>query len=916
MKKKTKGNKIKLKPKKIKTNKKNKKKKNIWEIIAIIFMLGLISITIVAVTFIIIVIIGAPEFSEEQLYAKESSILYYKDGTEIARIGTENRELVSYDDLPEVLIDAILATEDSRFMQHKGIDLPRFLKASFGQLLGNSSAGGASTLPMQIVKLKFTDKTSTGIKGIIRKFTDIYMSVFKIEKKYTKEQIIEFYVNIPYLGGSAHGIEQASQSYFNKPISEVSLAEAAMLAGLFQAPNAFDPFHNPEKTESRRNTVLNLMRRHHYITDEEYELAKAISVESMLARTSSEMDENQGMIDTAVAEVRRRTGQDPFSVSMKVYTTFEKEKQAVVNKVNDGEAYKWPNEDIQTGIAVIDVKTGGISAVGAGRNKQRALGLNYATGINRHPGSTAKPLFAFGPAVEHLNWGTGQMIIDDVHTYSNGVSIRNWDYGYKGIMTIKTALGLSRNIPALQAFQAVSQKQINEFVTGIGLTPQYEDGNFISEAHSIGGYNGTNPVQLAGAYATFARGGIYIEPHSVTKVEFVKTDEVYTVTPEKRTAMRDSTAFIMNNILRYSVTSGFVAGGSVSGTDICGKTGTSTFSASEKRQLGVPSSAIPDSWQVVYSPDYTIASWFGYEKTTPEHYLTSGVAGTARSRVSRYLSTNIMEKNSRFKAPSSVVAAEIELETNPVQLASEFTPSNLRRTEYFRKGANPHEVSPRFSKLENPSNLEVSYQNGRSLLTWDPVSTPLAIDTDYLTEYFENGYTKWAEKYFNQRLNYNAQNIGNVGYQVYIDTGSGLRDLGWTSNNSFTHNEILSSNAKFVIKTSYSIFKDNMSSGITKTVSAPSTPQPSSSVELTTSPCISLDYYKNLKSQGKTYLRVLDNGLNITNISKITDICYENASEINCSFMNSDSQYIIKPKIEYNDRLITHSVVLNIRNNC
>ena len=186
MKKKTKGNKIKLKPKKIKTNKKNKKKKNIWEIIAIIFMLGLISITIVAVTFIIIVIIGAPEFSEEQLYAKESSILYYKDGTEIARIGTENRELVSYDDLPEVLIDAILATEDSRFMQHKGIDLPRFLKASFGQLLGNSSAGGASTLPMQIVKLKFTDKTSTGIKGIIRKFTDIYMSVFKIEKIYQR----------------------------------------------------------------------------------------------------------------------------------------------------------------------------------------------------------------------------------------------------------------------------------------------------------------------------------------------------------------------------------------------------------------------------------------------------------------------------------------------------------------------------------------------------------------------------------------------------------------------------------------------------------------------------------------------------------------------------------------------------------
>ena len=197
----------------------------------------LIIITVIGVLFFLYVIIKSPNFSEEVLYSQESSIIYDVEGNEYARIGFENRELVTYDEMPEVLIDAILATEDSRFMQHSGVDLARFLKASFGQLLGNSDAGGASTLTMQIVKQKFTDDTATGIKGIIRKFTDVYMAVFKIEKKYTKEQILEFYVNIPFLGSGAFGVEQASQIYFGKSIGELTLTEAATIAGLFQAPD-------------------------------------------------------------------------------------------------------------------------------------------------------------------------------------------------------------------------------------------------------------------------------------------------------------------------------------------------------------------------------------------------------------------------------------------------------------------------------------------------------------------------------------------------------------------------------------------------------------------------------------------------------------------------------------------------------
>ena len=241
--------------------------------VLIILMLFLIFCLTIGIIFTLYVIISSPKFDTSNLYSKESSVLLDKNGNEYARLGTENRELVTYDDLPQNLIDAIIATEDSRFFQHNGVDLARFSKAVAGQLLGRSDAGGGSTLTMQVVKNAYTSTESSGIGGIIRKFTDIYMSVFKVEKSYTKEQIIEFYVNIPFLGSGAFGVEQASQIYFGKSVGELSLSEAAVIAGLFQAPSAYDPYSYPEKAEQRRNIVLSLMKRHGYITDTEYNMA-------------------------------------------------------------------------------------------------------------------------------------------------------------------------------------------------------------------------------------------------------------------------------------------------------------------------------------------------------------------------------------------------------------------------------------------------------------------------------------------------------------------------------------------------------------------------------------------------------------------------------------------------------------------
>lgn len=902
---------------------KNKwKNGNIGEKILTVVMILLVLMFLMMIAFFSYIIISAPEFDADALYTKEASIIYDGEGNEIVRLGTENRERVSYDDLPEVFIDALIATEDSRFFQHNGVDMARFLKATAGQLIGRSGAGGASTLTMQIAKQRINGNEASGIKGIIRKFSDMYVSVFKLEKNYTKEQIIEFYVNIPQFSGNAFGIEQASQKYFGKPISEVTLSEAALLAGLFQAPTAYNPFNNPEKAENRRNQVLNLMQRHGYITKEECELAKKIKVENMVVKNSSSSNEYQGFINTVIEEVKKRTGSDPYRVSMKIYSTMIQSKQKVVNDIYEGKTdFKWADDALQAGIAVTDVKTGALIAVGASRNKGELV-YNYATMIKRHPGSAAKPLFDYGPAIEYLNWSTGTTIVDDKYTYSNGLSMKNWDNGYKGIMTVKTALAASRNIPALQAFQAVNQNDINKFVTGLGITPEYDSTGFINESHSIGGFDGVNPVQMSAAYGAFARGGIYIEPYSFTKVEYLDTGEIYTVTPEKRTVMSESTAYMINMILKYAVTSGNVSAGSKSGTDIASKTGTSTVDANAKKAAGVTGNAIGNSWQVSYSPKYVCAVWVGYDKLiSKEHHLTSSVGGGARKKLSQLLTKGIQESGYTWKRPNSVVTATIELETIPLQLASDYTPEKLKSVEYFKVGTVPDEVSTRFSQLNNPTNLKVNYLPGSISLSWTPIKTPDAIDKTYLTSYFNDGYKTFAEKYLAKRIEYNEQNIGTIGYHVYISNGAGkYTDLGFTSGSSYTYTGTINNEVTFMVKSSYSKFTANMSSGVTIKVDPTGnilpTPSKDWKVELNGNSKMAMETYYDFINEGNSPVKVMDNGYNVTKDAKIDTVCYKSSDneEVACQDMVCSQSYDMVHKVTYNNSM--RSVSRSIEASC
>ena len=394
---------------------KTKKRKVVSILLIIFFGLGITCLVGFSAFMIYVKAKADPLFDTANLNTVELTRLYDKDGKEFAKLGSEKREKVSYEQLPEVLIDAIVATEDSRFFQHNGFDAPRFLKAALGQLAGHSGAGGASTLSMQVVKNSFTDhlgQKTAGKDGIVRKFEDIYLAVFKLEKKYSKEEIIEYYVNNHFLGGNIYGVQEAAKTYFGKDVSELNLSEAATIAGMFKSPNYYRPNVNPKNATARRQTVLNLMVRHGYITKEEADIAAAIPMDSLTTTDSSSgiLSQYQGYIDTIADEITDKYGINPYTTPLLVYTNLDRSRQDAVNSVLNGENYNWINNKVQTGVAVLDSETGKILAIGNGRNVNKRSNdnvdqYNYATQIKRQPGSTAKPYLIM---VQVLNITTGQ----------------------------------------------------------------------------------------------------------------------------------------------------------------------------------------------------------------------------------------------------------------------------------------------------------------------------------------------------------------------------------------------------------------------------------------------------------------------------------------------------------------------------
>lgn len=782
----------------------SKKKKMILNIL-IICVIAFASLMAV---FFAYIIVKAPKFDPNNLKFTQMSELYDTEGNIITKMGNENRTEISYDDLPEVLIDAIIATEDSKFFQHNGFDLARFMKASMYQLVGKNG-GGASTLTMQIAKNNYTSTESKGFEGITRKFTDIYLSIFKIERKYTKKEILEFYVNDSYLGNGAYGVEQASLNYFGKSVSELNLAEASFIAGLFQSPTYYNPYNYPERAEGRRKTVLYLMQRHGYITEEEKEIAENSPITSYIKKTqtSGTYSEYQGYIDTVVEELENEYDLNPYTTPLKIYTAMNRSKQDFVNKVMNGEAWKWENENAQAGIVMTDSASGEVLAVGAGRNKNSERSYNYATMTNRQIGSTAKPIFDYGPAVEYLGWGTVNYIDDTPTTYSDGTKISNSDGGYKGRLPLYQALGLSRNVTALKTFQQVSKEAGNDkilkFASSLGITPEVDKNGKIHEAHSIGSFTGStkkgesrnSPMTMAGAYQAFSNGGYYIKPHTIKKFVYKDTDEVVETKSAKTRVMNDSTAYIINYSLNWSATEGLAkSAAGISGVQTAAKTGTSNFDEATRKRYHLSSKAVNDLWVCGYTPKQTITFWYGYDSITKGHSTTS--SWSTRDKFYRNLAENLFDKDgSSFARPSSI--EEVSVIRNSIPLKKALYGGVVG---YFRKGTGPDETgTEQAEQLPSVSGVTSSISGNTVHLKWNGISAE-----DMVNLNFDDSY-------------------GTLGYDIYVKDGSGGSEVyvGTTTSTSYTHTTSYS-NPVYVIYTAYSNYKTNRSKGVEHKVSVTS----------------------------------------------------------------------------------------------
>lgn len=684
--------------------KKQKQKKPLWKNIMKAILLAIVACAVVIGGIFIYFIATAPKLDPEKLDVPYSTQFYDKEGNQFADKGEENRIKINYDDVPQELIDAVTATEDVRFFKHKGIDMRRIAGAVKANIQRGFGAEGASTITQQVVEQMFL----TPDKSLKIKVQEQWLAL-KLEREYTKEEIMEMYLNKIFYGSNAYGVAKAAEVYFDKEdLHDLTLLESAMLAGLPQRPTAYNPFENPEYMQDRVDTVLKLMVRHGKITQEEADEARDTEVSSVLTDKKPAASPHFTFLQKVEDELEEKLdGVNVNSAGLKVYTTLDTKAQEQVELLlSDAEdnPIAYPDDEMQAGMTVLDTKTGEIRAIGGGRDRQTG-DLNYAFKAPRQPGSIFKPLLAYGPAIEYEKYSTYHQINDDQpYDYGGDHKIRNWNRQYQGWMSMRYALEQSLNVPAVKTFDEIGMDRGKEFAEGLGIE---FDKDQLTIGEAIGGSStNTTTVEMAGAYSAFGNEGIYTEPYTVTKVEF-PDGSVVDLKPESEAAMSDYTAYMVTDMLKSVVQNGTGTLANIPELPVAGKTGTTNVAEKEGSN---------NSWFTGYTTNYTISIWTGYDDAN-KILSDTKVPHALFKETMRHISEG--EETADFEKPDSVVEVNVEKGSNPPALASDNTPSGNAVTELFVKGTEPSKVSEKFEKIDPVSGLTAKYNEDKQEIEID-----------------------------------------------------------------------------------------------------------------------------------------------------------------------------------------------------
>ena len=775
-----------------KTKKKIKKKLNKKKVIAVM-------ITTIAVLMLTTLLAGVgiiasmlqdkPELDLNKLENQESSIIYDINGDVIAELGVTIRENVSYDRMPASLIDAFIAVEDSRFYEHNGFDLPRFARAILGNLKTLSFNQGGSTFTMQLIKNSFfvDDETGkgaarSGLDGVKRKVQEIALAM-ELENTISKDIIFELYINKINFGGNRNirGVQKASEYFFGKDVSELNLSESALLAGVINAPTSYNPYNHIEAATSRRNAVLELMKRHGYISDNEFELAKSIKVEDLLvdpyaSSKSGSGTKYQAYIDEVISEAYDLTGQDPYNTTMHIYTYMDPNIQTVIDNIqneNTDGYITFPDENLELASLCVNNKNGGIYGILGGRNYSGggALLLNHATSQFKQPGSAIKPILDYALAFENLGWATSHVVIDKPITYpGTNAIIANATGKYYGQISLTDAVGNSLNTPAIQTLQEVINKTSNAYVVdylqSLDFDVKLENFNV---QYGIGGSDlAVSCKQMAGAQAALMNYGNYIKPHTIKKIEFNSEKQPLEPIYTPKSVLSEQAAFLTTELLYTNVTNGY--SGFLSSLQdeyaVYAKTGTTDWGTAGQ-QYGIPTGSIKDAWLIGSSSDFTVATWMGYEKASSDKrsYITwDDYVKNIHGRTTNLIldeTTKSYGLPSKLSKPDGITSIQHILAVYPYT-----SPIPGMDSAYITNGL----ISSKDAKLASPENIKIEKLSGANI----------GIDTD------GDGTIsiEWAPYPDESKLTVkdNVMDIslyGNNGEVLYSVTGTRLFDYSW-----------------------------------------------------------------------------------------------------------------------------------------
>ena len=673
----------------------------------------LLAVTAAAVLFLLcgaVKTLGMDRWVDFDVYritgCDRTSIIYDGQSDVVTRLhGVQDRTWVSISELQPSTVYAFISAEDARFFEHEGVDVIRIAGAIVADIKAGSYVQGASTISQQLIKLSHL----TSEKTISRKAEEAALA-YEMERQYSKEDILEMYLNYVYFGGGYYGIEAAAEGYFGVHASDLTLDQSAMLAGILKSPSGYAPHINYAASINRRNNILRLMRDYGYITDDEKKQASARRPTILHDKNEEYSGYYTDAVTKSAAALMGITVDELIRGGYSIYSAMDSDIQHYCEEMfKNGELF--PAEDSEAAIVVLEPSTGMVVAMVGGRSYTGGISFNRATDIRRQPGSVIKPVIAYAPAFEYLNYTAADMILDEETTFAD-YTPSNYGNKYYGWVTVREAVTKSLNVPAVKTLSAVGVYRAKDFAKRCGIEFADKDDSL---ALALGGFTyGVSPLQIAGAYSCFASGGIYNTPTLIKKITDRNGLTVYEYRQDSRRVMSEANAYILTSMLKSVVTEGTGHRLNTLDIPIAGKTGTVGLANGNR-----------DAWMAGYTPEYTAVVWQGYDSDRLGLLPSSATGGTYPALMLYELFNHIYPdgRSGDFEKPESVKQYSIDAKTLKKQhkavLANAMTPQSSRITEYFTEETAPEDVSGYWAVPGSAQNLLAVREEGGVMVSFD-----------------------------------------------------------------------------------------------------------------------------------------------------------------------------------------------------